>query len=220
MSERIRVLLVDDDVRARALVRAVIETTPDITIVAEVSSGTSVVSSCRLHQPDVVLMDVCMPGMDGVEATRQIRRAESRARVLALTSFALEESVLGMVRAGASGFIYKSELAHSLVPALRAVAAGQGFLSPAATPTLLGEVRAPVDGPRADDVLTPRELTMLRRVGEGLSNRAIAEQEGIAVATVKTHLTRILEKLGVARRSHLVRHAIVHGLVSRNSSEL
>lgn len=215
MSEPIRLLVVDDDKRAHDLIRRALARTDGMVIVGELSTGTGIVSACRRLRAQVVLMDVCMPDINGAEATRRIRRHGDGPPVLALTAFSMEHAVLDMVRAGASGFLYKSELAQGLVPAVHAVARGEGFLSPAATPALLAEIRAPLDDPRAEEVLTPRELTMLRRVGEGMSNRAIAEQEGIAESTVKTHLTRVLEKLGVQRRSQLVRHALLHGFVSR-----
>ena len=215
----IRVVLVDDDALLRAGLRLLLETQPDLRVVAEVGTGREAVRQCRALTPDVVLMDLRMPGMDGIEATRQLTATDSGARVLVLTTFDDESGMFDAVRAGASGFLLKRATPEELVAAVRAVAAGGGLVSPAMTLRLLRGFAAAAPGPPAPDVqrridaLTAREREVLVLVARGLSNAEIADRAQVAEATAKTHVARVLAKLGVRDRVQAVVFAYEHGLV-------
>ncbi|MCS5722771.1 response regulator transcription factor [Herbiconiux sp. CPCC 203407] len=214
----IRVLLADDHAMIRAGLRLMLETAPAITVVGEAGDGAEAVRLARRLAPDVVLMDVRMPGTDGIEATRRIV-AERLAEVIVLTTFDLDEYVFGAIRAGAAGFLVKTAEASAVVTAVERVAAGEGMLSPEVTRRVLraaaggggdGEgtetgVGAPVpaSAPRTAtpfDELTPRERAVLGCLAEGLSNQRIAERLVIEETTAKTHVSRVLAKLGCSSR--------------------
>jgi DNA-binding NarL/FixJ family response regulator len=219
----IRVLLVDDQALLRKGFRMILEEEADIDVVAEAADGEAALSSCLTHRPDVVLMDVRMPGMDGIEATARIVAGAGDSRVLILTTFDLDEYAFAGLRAGASGFLLKDVPPAELVSAIRTVALGDAVVSPRVTRRLLeafahqlpaGDGSA---GPaRADaglDQLTDREREVLVTVAEGLSNAEIAERLYVSEATVKSHVGRILAKLQLRDRVQAAVYAYQVGLV-------
>jgi DNA-binding NarL/FixJ family response regulator len=215
----ISVLLADDQPLARAGLRTLLESSQEIRVVAEASDGVEAVERTRATRPDVVLMDIRMPGVDGLEATRRIVADERLAgvRVVVLTTFDLDEYVYEALRAGASGFLAKDVEPAELRHAVRVVARGDALLSPGVTRRLIAEFAArPARQPPAAvrlGVLTDREREVLGLVGEGLSNDAIAERLFMAAATVKTHVSRIMSKLNAHDRAQLVVLAYETGLV-------
>lgn len=218
----ITVLLVDDHPLVRMGFRLMVESAGDLEVVGEAGDGRTAVQQTAALRPQVVLMDVRMPGTDGIEATREIVTADPHVRVLVLTTFDLDEYAFAALRAGASGFLVKDAAPTDLVAAVRTVAAGDAVVSPRITRRMLEMfARAlPAHDDRSDDgtdprlaVLTPRELEVLRCVGEGRSNSEIAEQLYVSEATVKTHLARILPKLGARDRVQAVVLAYETGLV-------
>ena len=211
----IRVLVVDDQPLARAGFRAVLEAAPGIEVAGEAADGEAAIAATRRERPDVVLMDIRMPGLDGIEATRRISAGQ---KVLILTTFGLDEYIVEALRAGASGFLLKDAPVEELVGAIRAVAAGDAQISPAVTRRLLDQVarRLPAPIPRDEDglaELTPRELEVLRLVAAGFSNAEIAAALVIGDPTVKSHVSSLLGKLGLRDRVQAVIYAYEHGLV-------
>ncbi|MDX6686901.1 MAG: hypothetical protein QOF86_3029 [Baekduia sp.] len=214
-----KILLVDDQELLRMGFRLVLESQPDLEVVAEASDGRDGVALAAEHRPDVVLMDVRMPDMDGVAATRQIIDSGSTSRVIILTTFDLDEYAYAALRAGASGFLLKDAPPADLLSAIRAVASGDAVVAPSTTRRLLETVahRLPesgrVEGPALTG-LTPREREVLVAVARGLSNSEIAGALVLAEATVKTHVGRILAKLGLRDRVQIVVFAYERGLVA------
>jgi DNA-binding NarL/FixJ family response regulator len=213
----IRVLLVDDQALVRAGFRALLDAQEDIEVVAEASDGEEAVRLARQHVPDVVLMDIRMPGVDGLEATRTLAADESlnAVRIVILTTFDLDEYVFEALRVGASGFLVKSTEPGELVHAVRAVAAGDALLSPGVTKRLVAEFAARAREPRPTsklDVLTDREREVMALVAEGLSNDEIAARLVVSPATAKTHVSRAMVKLGARDRAQLVVFAYESGL--------
>jgi len=212
----IRVLIADDQPLVRSGFRMVIEERPDLELAGEASDGAQAIELARELDPDVILMDVRMPNLDGVEATRQLVQAGTRARVLVLTTFDLDEYVYAAIRAGASGFLLKDVEPAELVDAIRVVAAGNSLFGPAATERLVARF-AQQPGPDAGDALgelTERELEILRLLATGLSNAELAERLFLSETTVKTHVSSILRKLHVRDRVQAVIAAYDAGLVS------
>jgi len=212
----IRVLIADDQALVRSGFRLVVETRPDLEVVGEAETGADAVTLARELEPDVILMDVRMPGLNGIEATRQIVASGSTARILVLTTFDLDEYVYEAVRAGASGFLLKDVRPGDLVDAVRLVAAGNALLGPTVTRRLLERFAA--DAPPATDDgavarLTEREREILRLLAAGLSNAEIAEQLVLSETTVKSHVSSVLRKLGVRDRVQAVIVAYDSGLV-------
>ncbi|MGO1318108.1 MAG: response regulator [Cellulomonadaceae bacterium] len=211
----IRVLVADDHAAIRSGLRLMLEGSGDVEVVGEASDGAAAVINARALRPDVVLMDVRMPAVDGIEATRTIVD-EGLADVLVLTSFDLDEYVLGALRAGAAGFLLKTVDAPTLQRAVRHVAAGEGMLAPEVTRRVLGQIAAEPAVAAAVpllDELTAREVEVLALVGRGLSNADIAADLVISEATVKTHVSRVLAKLGCASRVQAAIRARESGLV-------
>ena len=211
-------VLADDQELVRAGFRMILETQADIVVVGEADDGAEAVAATRRLQPDVVLMDIRMPNLDGLQATRQIVAAGSRSRVLILTTFDLDEYVFDALRAGASGFLPKDVTAERLFDAVRVVAAGEALLAPAVTRRLISEfarIRRPAPAAVAPALaaLTPRETEVLRLVSEGLSNPEIASRLVVTEETVKTHVSRVLGKLGLRDRTQAVVAAYESGLV-------
>jgi DNA-binding NarL/FixJ family response regulator len=213
----IRVLLVDDQALVRAGFRALLDAQEDIEVVGEAVDGEEAVRMSREHEPDVVLMDIRMPGMDGLEATRIIveDQALNAVRIVILTTFDLDEYVFEALRVGASGFLVKNTEPAELVHAVRAVASGDALLSPGVTKRLVMEfaARSRQPGPTAQlDALTEREREVMALVAEGLSNAEIAERLVVSPATAKTHVSRAMVKLGVRDRAQMVVLAYESGL--------
>ncbi|MET8352214.1 MULTISPECIES: response regulator transcription factor [unclassified Micromonospora] len=216
MSGPVRVVVADDQEVVRAGFAALLDTQPDFTVVGSAADGAEAVRICRERRPDVVLMDVRMPVMDGIEATRHLAAAGG-PRVLILTTFDLDEHVYDALGAGASGFLLKDVTAERLFDAVRVVAAGEALLAPTVTRRLIGEfarIRPRPPRPLTPlGVLTPRETEVLRLLAEGLSNPEIAERLVVGDETVKTHVSRLLGKLGLRDRAQAIVVAYETGLV-------
>jgi len=217
----IRVLLADDQALLRATFRLLVDAADDMTVVAEAADGQDAVTKAREAQADVVVMDIRMPGVDGIEATRLITADEDLAgvKVLVLTTFETDEFVVAAVRAGASGFLGKGVEPEALLQAIRTVAAGESLLSPSATTALIGRFLAqpearPVEARAELGELTAREREITALVGAGLSNTEIAARLFISAATAKTHVNRAMMKTGSRDRAQLVVFAYETGLVA------
>ncbi|MFD4628933.1 response regulator [Streptomyces sp. NPDC058284] len=214
----VRVLLVDDQPLVRTALGMVIAEAPDIEVVGEAASGDEAVRRCAELRPDVVVMDIRMPGMDGIEATRLITSGPTPAHVVVLTTFDDDDYVYGALRAGAAGFLVKDMALDDILAAVRTVATGDGLLAPSVTRRLIREfAQRPASAPPRDVTLagiTDREHEVLTLVGRGLSNTEIAGELCLSVATAKTYLTRLLAKLGARDRVQLVIIAYENGLVS------
>jgi DNA-binding NarL/FixJ family response regulator len=214
------VLLVDDQALIRAGFRMILGAEEDIEVVGECADGTQAVDSVKRLKPDVVLMDIRMPEMDGIEATRRIIQSDGDpvVRVLMLTTFDLDEYVYDALRAGASGFLLKDVPAEQLVEGVRLVAAGEALLAPSVTRRLIEEFskgpRSRQEKPAALEELTPRELEVFTLIARGMSNQEIAEELVVSETTVKTHVARVLMKLGVRDRVQAVVLAYESGLVA------
>jgi len=219
----IRVLVADDQELVRSGFCVILDAADGITVVGEAANGRLAVAGAAEQQPDVVLMDVRMPEMDGLEATRLITGgAGPRPKVVMLTTFDLDDYVYAALRAGASGFLLKDAPAAELVHAVRVVAAGDALLAPSVTRRLIADfaARQPAGRPGPAAVtssLTPRELDVLRLIARGLSNQEIAAELIVAEQTVKTHVSRILTKTGLRDRAQAVVLAYESGLVTANS---
>jgi len=202
----IRVLVADDQSMVRAGFRMLLGDEEDIDVVAEAQNGLEAVEKAARFNPTVVLMDIRMPELDGLEATRRILAADPAARVLILTTFDLDEYIYEALSAGASGFVLKDDPPEQLIAAIRTVAAGDALLSPAVTKRVISKfTRAPRPAPPAGlDELTERELEVFRLIASGLSNAEIGETLFISDTTVKTHVTRVLAKLGLRDRVQAV----------------
>jgi DNA-binding NarL/FixJ family response regulator len=214
----IRVLVADDQALLRGSLRLLVDSAPDLTAVGEAGTGAEAVALAVSEQPDVILMDIRMPGLDGIEATRQITTAPETAatRVLVLTTFNLGEYVFAALRAGASGFLLKDTRPGDLLAAVRVVAAGDALLSPSVTRQLIGEfARQPEPARRRPTVseLTEKEAEVLALIGLGLSNTEICERLFVSMSTTKTHVGRLLMKLDARDRAQLVIAAYEGGLV-------
>jgi len=210
-----RVLIADDDHLMRAGLSAVLEADPGIEVVGEAATGREAVSLTRRHAPDVVLMDVRMPDLDGIAATRQLAAAAPEARVLILTTFEEDEYIFGGLRAGASGFLLKRTRPEDLLAAVHTVAAGDSLLSPSVTRRVIDRMAREPEPPAApdpSDELTPREHEVLVLIARGLSNAEIAAELVIEPSTVKTHVKRVLMKLGLRDRVQAVIYAYETGL--------
>ncbi|MER6361723.1 response regulator transcription factor [Kitasatospora sp. NPDC001527] len=217
MTPPVRVLLADDQPLVRAALEMVITEAPDLEVVGEAATGAEAVRLVGELRPDVVVMDLRMPVLDGIEATRRVTAAPGTARVVVLTTFDEDENVHAALRAGASGFLVKDMALDDILAAIRVVAAGDALIAPSVTRRLIAEFAArPAAAPRADHRLTgitDREREILTLVGRGLSNTEIAAELVLSTATVKTYMTRLLTKLAARDRVHLVILAYESGLV-------
>ncbi len=214
MSEMITILLVDDHQMVRQGVRAFLETQQDLTVVAEAESGESAVALAIEHAPDVVLMDLIMPGMDGVEATRQLKKASPRTQVIVLTSYHQDEHIFPAIRAGALSYLLKDIGPEEMADAIRKAAVGEAVLHPRVASRVVQELhgsRDSVTNPFTE--LSERELEVLRLIANGLSNANIAEELVISEKTVKSHVSNILSKLHLADRTQAAVYAWREGIV-------
>ncbi|MGH3496253.1 MAG: response regulator [Nocardioidaceae bacterium] len=209
----IRVLVVDDQAMVRAGFRMLLGDQPDIEVVAEARNGSEAVAEAARVRPDVVLMDIRMPELDGLEATRRIIAADQDSRILVLTTFDLDEYVYGALRAGASGFVLKDDPPEQLIAAVRTVAGGDALLSPGITRRVIQhftqQQQAP---PKAVETLTAREMDVFRLIMRGYSNAEIGRELFISDTTVKTHVTRLLQKLDLRDRAQAIVLAYQSGL--------
>jgi DNA-binding NarL/FixJ family response regulator len=225
--EPTRIVVADDHQVVRTGFAALLDTQPDFTVLATASDGAEAVRICRKLTPDVVLMDIRMPGVDGIEATRQLTDPSGPVggtpRVLILTTFDLDDYVYDALRAGASGFLLKDVTAERLFDAVRVIAAGEALLAPAITRRLIGEFARLQPASTAAlsplAVLTPRETQVLRLVAEGLSNPEIAARLVVTEETVKTHVSRVLTKLALRDRTQAVITAYESGLIVPRSRD-
>jgi DNA-binding NarL/FixJ family response regulator len=213
------VLIVDDQALVRVGLRKILESEPETSVVGEAADGEEAVAQAHRLRPDVVLMDIRMPVLDGIEATRRIVLMQPATRVLILTTFGLDGYVYDALRAGASGFMLKDAPPEEIAAAVRIVASGEAHLAPAVTRAVVEEFArqrpaAPPPPPRAVEELTPREREVLDLVVRGLSNPEICERLVITEATAKTHVARILQKLGLRDRVQVVIYAYESGLLS------
>jgi len=208
----IRVLLVDDHAVVREGLRTFLELQDGIEVAGEAADGLEGVAAAERLRPDVVLMDLVMPRLDGVGAMRELRRRLPRVRVIVLTSFADDDKLLPAVQAGAAGYLLKNAQPQELARAVRAAHAGEALLDPHVAARLLDSIAQPADRAPADP-LTRREREVLELIARGLSNKRIARELGIAEKTVKTHVGHVLAKLGVSDRTQAALHAVRAGLV-------
>jgi DNA-binding NarL/FixJ family response regulator len=215
----IRIIVADDHEVVRTGFAALLDTQPDFTVAGIACDGAEAVRICRDLHPDVVLMDVRMPGMDGIQATRQLTGSgQGGPRILILTTFDLDEYVYDALRAGASGFLLKDVTAERLFDAVRVIAAGEALLAPTVTRRLISQFTRQRPRPDAPPTavlatLTPRETQVLKQVAEGLSNHEISAQLTVTEETIKTHVSRVLSKLGLRDRTQAVITAYESGLV-------
>jgi DNA-binding NarL/FixJ family response regulator len=217
------VLVADDQALVRVGLRKILESEPDMGVVGEAGDGEEAVASARRLAPDIVLMDIRMPVLDGIEATRRIVRARAATRVLMLTTFGLDSYVYDALRAGASGFMLKDAPPEEIAAAVRIVASGDALLAPAVTRAVIAEFarQGPASAPTPPPTLaelTPREQEVLDLLARGLSNSEICKRLVISEATAKTHVAHILQKLGLRDRVQAVIYAYETGLVAPGSS--
>jgi DNA-binding NarL/FixJ family response regulator len=230
MKQTIRVLLVDDHAIVRDGIRALLRTQPDIEVAGEANNGRDAVSMAESLQPDVVLMDLVMPGMDGIEAIRHIVDGQPASRILVLTSFSAEDKVFPAIKAGAMGYLLKDCDSEELVRAIHQVHRGESSLHPKIARMVLQEMaaerppRGPEPPPRPEqpavDPLTERELDVLKLVARGKSNREIADALVVAEGTVRTHVSNILSKLHLASRTQATLFALREGLASLDEASI
>lgn len=214
MNDSIRVLVADDHAIVRKGICALLATEPDIEVVGEAQDGQEAIEKACELTPDVILMDLVMPQLDGLEAIRQITECQRQARILVLTSFAGDDKVFPAIRAGALGYLLKDSAPDELVRAIHEVHRGESSLHPSIARKLLQELSDPADREVTSDLLTARELEVLQLVARGRSNRDISEQLAISEATVRTHMSNILAKLNLGSRTQAALFALREGLVS------
>ena len=212
MTEPIRILLADDHALLRQGLRALLETTPEIQVAGEAGDGAEAVEKAQRLQPDVILMDLMMPRMDGLTAIRALKQADPGTRILVLTSFDEDEKVFAAVKAGALGYLLKDSSAADLCQAIQAVHRGEPSLAPVLAAKVMREISRPPDLPPTESPLTEREMEVLDLVARGSSNQEIADKLVIAERTVGKHVSNILEKLHLANRTQAALYALRTGL--------
>jgi NarL family two-component system response regulator LiaR len=212
--ELIRVFIADDHPIVRRGIRNLLETEADIQVVGEADNGRDAIVEVERLAPDVVLMDLIMPEIDGIEATRRIRSRLASVRVMVLTSFATDDKVFPAIKAGALGYLIKDTAPEELVRAIRQVYQGKPTLHPAIAQKMLHEIAQPSNQPPSPEPLTSREMEVLKLVAQGLSNQEIAQELVVSVATVYTHVSNILGKLHLASRTQAALYALREGLAS------
>jgi NarL family two-component system response regulator LiaR len=215
MQETIHVLIADDHAIVRKGICALLATEPDIEVVSEAQDGKGAIAAAQKFRPEVVLMDLVMPGMDGIEATRRIVACQPEARVLVLTSFAGDDKIFPAIRAGALGYLLKDSGPEELVRSIKQVSRGESSLHPSVARRLLRELsQSPSARGSATDSLTEREIEVLQLVARGWSNREISDHLSISDATVRTHVSSILSKLNLCSRTQAALYALREGLAS------
>jgi NarL family two-component system response regulator LiaR len=214
----IRVLVVDDHAVVRKGIRALLAETEGIEVIGEAGDGQEAIAQADALSPDVILMDLVMPGVDGIEATRQIAAGKAGPPILVLTSFAGDDKVFPAIKAGALGYLLKDSEPVDLVEAIQQVHRGEPSLPPSIAQKVLKELRRPSARPPTPDPLTDREMEVLRLVAKGLTNPEIAQQLVITEATVRTHVSNILSKLHLANRVQATLYALQEGITSLNDS--
>jgi len=214
----IRILIVDDHAIIRKGLLALLAEIDDFEVVGEAENGRQAVDLAATTEPDVVLMDIVMPEMDGIEATQQITRQQPEARVLALTSFASDDKLFPAIKAGALGYLLKDSDPEALIQAIRQVHRGEPSLHPRIARKVLQELGRPSPQPPAAESLTAREVEVLRSVAQGRSNQQIADEMSIAEVTVRTHVSHILNKLHLANRVQATLYALREGITSLENS--
>jgi NarL family two-component system response regulator LiaR len=219
MSQRIRILVTDDHAIIRRGIRAMLEIVPDMEVVGEAADGREGINLAAALRPDVILMDLVMPELDGIEAIRHIKATQPEARILVLTSFAGDDKVFPAIKAGALGYHLKDSDPEELVQAIRQVHRGEASLHPIIARKLLQELSRPLEQPPTRDPLTQRELEVLRLVAQGLDNQEIADRLVISEATVRTHVSNILSKLHLASRTQAALYALREGLASLDEGQ-
>jgi NarL family two-component system response regulator LiaR len=211
--------LVDDHAIVRKGIKALLATESDFSIIGEAENGEQAVEMATTLDPDVVLMDLEMPTLDGIEATRQLAQLRPETRILVLTSFATDDKVFPAIKAGAHGYLLKDSGPGELIESLRKVGAGESSLHPAIAKKLLQELSRPSEAPPTEDPLTERELEVIRLVAKGMNNQEIADDLVISEATVRTHVSNILGKLHLASRTQAALYALREGLASLDDSQ-
>lgn len=214
MSETIRVLVADDHAVVRKGIRALLSTEPGMAVVGEAASGVEAIRAAAQLHPDVILMDLLMPKVDGITAVRQILAEQPAAHILVLTSYATDEQVFPVIKAGALGYLLKDSSPEELVRAIRQVHRGEPSLHPTIARKVLQELARPAERPPTADPLTEREVEVLRLVALGRSNQEIARMLVVSEATVRTHVSSILSKLHLASRTQAALYALRTGLAS------
>lgn len=214
--QQIKVLITDDQAIVRKGIRALLATELDISVVGEAENGVEAVSRAESLQPDVILMDLVMPEMDGIEAIRGIKTRQPAARILVLTSFATDDKVFPAIKAGAQGYLLKDSSPEELVQAIRQVYQGETSLHPTIARKVLQEIQTPPgpEQPRTSEPLTEREVEVLQLIVRGLGNQSIGERLSISEATVRTHVSNILSKLHLASRTQAALYALQQGWAS------
>jgi NarL family two-component system response regulator LiaR len=210
----ITLLVVDDQTIVRKGIRALLEQVDDIKVIGEAADGEEAVAQVKSLNPDVILMDLMMPKMDGITAIREIQAGKVSRRIIALTSFVTEDKVFPAIKAGAMGYLLKDSEPEELISAVRKVNRGEPSLHPTVAKMVLQEISQPAKQPLTPDPLTEREVDIVRLVAQGLSNRQIAEQLVIGEATVRTHVGNVLNKLHLANRVQATLYALREGLTS------
>ncbi len=213
----IHVLIVDDHAIVRKGIRALLSEAGGFEVVGEAGNGQEAVLRAQESSPDVILMDLLMPGMDGIEATRQITSRQPKVRILVLTSFAADNKVFPAIKAGALGYLLKDSSPEELVRAIRQVHRGEPSLHPTIARKLLQEIARPADLQPAPEALTVREMEVLQLIAQGLSNQEIADRISVSEPTVRAHVSRILGKLHLASRTQAALYAVREGLAEADS---
>lgn len=220
MSQTIRVLIVDDHTIVRKGIRALLTEIDGLEIVGEAADGQEAITLAARLNPDVILMDLSMPRVNGIEATRQIRTQQPESRILVMTSFATDDKVLPAIKAGAQGYLLKESAPDDLVQAIRQIYRGESSLHPVIARKVLREIAHPADQPPTPNPLTPREDEVLRLVAQGLGNQDIAKKLYITDATVRSHVSSIMSKLYLANRVQAALYALREGLTSLDADDL